>query len=221
MHKELKKLARRRMPRREADDSVVSEVRRRFYWKRATTQARLSSGKCIKPSSSLRDFAVALLGSCSERSAISMNPIEYRIGNDLDLDEVITLYRESTLGERRPVDNRRVMHGMMESASLIVTAWDERRLIGIARTLTDFVYVAYLADLAVHLDYQKKGIGTELISRTREELQQTCSLTLLSAPKANDFYPRVGFYHNPRAWCMEPLVDPKESALTGGTEPSG
>ena len=35
--------------------------------------------------------------------------ITYRVGNDLDLDEVIELYRASTLGERRPVDD----HGQM------------------------------------------------------------------------------------------------------------
>lgn len=138
-----------------------------------------------------------------------MNPIEYRTGNDLDLDEVISLYRESTLGERRPVDNRGVMQGMIERASLIITAWDGNRLVGISRTLTDFLYVAYLADLAVHLNFQKKGIGTELIKRTRDALEPTCFLTLLSAPKANDFYPKIGFSHNPMAWCMDPSVDPK------------
>lgn len=88
-----------------------------------------------------------------------MNTLEYRTGNDLNLDEVIRLYRESTLGERRPLENREVMRGMVENASLIVTAWDGNQLVGISRTLTDYLYVAYIADLAVHLDYQKKGIG--------------------------------------------------------------
>jgi hypothetical protein len=32
--------------------------------------------------------------------------IDYRDGNDLELDELIELYRASTLGERRPVDDR-------------------------------------------------------------------------------------------------------------------
>jgi hypothetical protein len=31
--------------------------------------------------------------------------IEYRVGNDLDIDEVIDLYHTSTLDEPRPVDN--------------------------------------------------------------------------------------------------------------------
>lgn len=131
-------------------------------------------------------------------------PIRYSDDHDLDLDEVITLYRASTLGERRPVDDRQVMKGMLENADVIVTAWEGSTLVGISRTLTDYTYVAYLADLAVHVDWQRRGIGTELIERTKRRLAPTCFITLLSAPKANDYYPRVGFEHNPRAWVWWP-----------------
>ena len=89
-----------------------------------------------------------------------MNSITYSLSNDIDLDAVIRLYRESTLGERRPVDNTPVMEAMIRNANLIVTAWDKDKLVGLSRSLTDFAYVAYLADLAVHLEYQNLGIGT-------------------------------------------------------------
>lgn len=134
--------------------------------------------------------------------------MNYCVGNQLNLDQVIDLYRASTLGERRPVDNREVMRSMIEKADLIVTAWDEGRLVGIARTLTDFVYVAYLADLAVDLSYQKSGIGKKLIEETRRHLEPTCMITLLAAPGANDYYPKVGFEHNPRAWVLSPEKRP-------------
>jgi len=64
--------------------------------------------------------------------------ITYRIGNDLDLDAVIELYRASTLGERRPVDDRERMKQMLQNANLVVTAWDGDLLAGIARSLSDF-----------------------------------------------------------------------------------
>lgn len=70
------------------------------------------------------------------------------------------------------------------------------------------MYVAYLADLAVHHDYQRQGIGRELVAQTRKALAPTCFLTLLSAPAANEFYPKIGFESHPRAWCIEPEVDP-------------
>ena len=118
--------------------------------------------------------------------------IEYRTGNDLDLDLVIALYRASTLGERRPVDDRARMQQMLAHANLVVTAWDGPRLVGIARSLTDFAYCTYLSDLAVDLTYQRSGIGRELIRRTRE-LGGRATVLLFAAPAAVDYYPRIGF----------------------------
>jgi predicted N-acetyltransferase YhbS len=137
-----------------------------------------------------------------------MTQILYKIGNDVSIDEFVELLKMSTLAERRPIHNQAVMEAMLEHADLIVSAWDGNEIVGIATTLTDFHRVAYLADLAVHADYQRTGIGKELIERTREELEPTCSVILLSAPKANDYYPKIGFEHNPRAW----ILDSKEKA---------
>ncbi len=130
--------------------------------------------------------------------------IQYRTGGDLALADVIRLYRASTLGERRPVDSPAVIEAMIRNADLIVTAWDGDVLVGIARTLTDFVYVAYLADLAVDTSCQREGVGRTLIEKTREGLEPGCFITLLSAPLANGYYPKLGFEHNPRAWTLKP-----------------
>jgi len=92
-----------------------------------------------------------------------MADLDYRYGNDLDFDQVIELYRASTLGKRRPVDDRGIMADMLRHANLVVTAWEGDSLAGMARTLTDFSYVGYLADLAVRASHQQHGIGTELI----------------------------------------------------------
>ena len=138
-----------------------------------------------------------------------MSTITYRQGNDIDLDAFIGVYRASTLGERRPVDNREIMRAMLEHANLLITAWDDEKLIGLSRTLTDFSYVAYLACLAVDEAYQGQGIGRELVKRTREALEPTAFLTLLAAPKANDYYPRIGFDHHPRAWTLPPRKRPE------------
>jgi predicted N-acetyltransferase YhbS len=128
--------------------------------------------------------------------------ISYRLGNRLDLDEVIDLYRASTLGERRPVDDRDCMEQMIATASLVVTAWDGDLMVGISRSLTDFCYVAYLADLAVRRSHQRQGIGKELIRRTQAALGPNATLVLLAAPAAAEYYPHVGFTHHPRAWVL-------------------
>lgn len=128
--------------------------------------------------------------------------IEYRVGNELDLDAVLELYRASTLGERRPIDDRAILADMVSHANLVVTAWEGGRLAGIARSLTDFSYVCYLADLAVRDTHQKLGIGRELIARTRAELGPRSMIVLLAAPAAVDYYPRLGFTRHGSAWVL-------------------
>jgi predicted N-acetyltransferase YhbS len=136
-----------------------------------------------------------------------MGDIEYRVGNYLDLDEVIDLYRESTLGERRPIEDRAIVSDMMAHANLTVTAWDGPLLVGLARTLTDFSYVGYLSDLAVRLSHQRRGIGIELIRRTRERMGSRAGLVLLAAPQAADYYPKIGFTRHESAWVLK-ATDP-------------
>jgi predicted N-acetyltransferase YhbS len=131
--------------------------------------------------------------------------ITYLSKAPLTVDQAIDLYQKSTLGERRPVDRPDIFADMLKHASLTLTAWDGDQLVGIARTLTDFSYVAYLADLAVDAAYQQQGIGRRLIDETRAHLGPECMLVLLAAPKANDYYPKLGFEHNPRAWMLKAL----------------
>jgi predicted N-acetyltransferase YhbS len=134
-----------------------------------------------------------------------MPALTYRLGNDLDLDGVIELYRASTLGERRPVDDRERMRQMLANANLVVTAWEGDQLVGIARSVSDFSYCTYLSDLAVRVSHQRQGIGRELVKRTQEQGGKA-TVILLAAPKAVDYYPRIGFTHHPQAWLLPPEV---------------
>jgi predicted N-acetyltransferase YhbS len=129
--------------------------------------------------------------------------IEYRTGNDLDLDEMIELYAASTLGERRPIGERERMQTMLAQANLVITAWDGPLAVGISRSLTDWVYATYLSDLAVRLSHQRQGIGKELIRLTQAAAPQA-SVILLSAPKAVEYYPHIGFERHPSAWMLRP-----------------
>ena len=131
-----------------------------------------------------------------------MAAIEYRFGNDLNLDQVIELYNASTLGARRPVHDRQIMSQMIRQANLVITAWAGDLLIGIARTLTDFSYVGYLADLAVRQSHQRQGIGVELIELTREKMGPRSMLVLLAAPDATAYYPKIGFHRHESAWTL-------------------
>ena len=129
--------------------------------------------------------------------------IEYKLTPDLDVDQAIELYVASTLGERRPVDDRERMATMIKHANILITAWDGDLLVGVSRSITDWVWTTYLADLAVRDTYQRQGIGKELMRRTQQAAPQA-KLLLLAAPAAANYYGHVGFSHMPSAWWLLP-----------------
>jgi len=129
--------------------------------------------------------------------------ILYRDDVRPELEQAIELYRASTLGERRPIDDRARFAAMLTHANLTITAWDGAQLVGISRCVTDFVWTTYLADLAVRVSHQRGGIGKELMRRTQAAAPQA-KLLLLAAPAAEKYYPHVGFEHMPQAWWLKP-----------------
>lgn len=130
--------------------------------------------------------------------------IDYRVGVAISPDQFVGILRRSSLAERRPIDDPDCIDGMLRHADLVVTAWQDDLLVGIARSVTDFNYCCYLSDLAVDKDVQHAGIGRELIRKTREQLGPRCTLILLAAPAAADYYPRVGFTRHKSAWVLSP-----------------
>ena len=137
-----------------------------------------------------------------------MTVIEYQIENKISIDEFKSVLVNSTLGERRPVDDEETLSKMIEYGNLIVTARENGKLIGVARSLTDFNYCTYLSDLAVDENYQKKGIGKELIKQTKLASPKA-KLILLSAPKAVHYYPKIGMTQWEQCYVLDNVEDLK------------
>ncbi|HVH34619.1 MAG TPA: GNAT family N-acetyltransferase [Tahibacter sp.] len=129
--------------------------------------------------------------------------IDYRDDVVPDLIAARDLYADCSLGARRPIADDARFAAMLANANLTITAWDGERLVGIARSLSDFGFTTYLADLAVRDAHQHRGIGRELIRRTQQAAPQA-KIVLLAAPAAVDYYPRIGFRHHPQAWLLDP-----------------
>jgi ribosomal protein S18 acetylase RimI-like enzyme len=132
-----------------------------------------------------------------------MMDIRYSIDAAIDVDQFRDVLVRSTLGERRPIDNAECLAGMLRHADILATAWDGEKLVGVSRSLTDWHYACYLSDLAVDVAYQQRGIGKRLIDLTQQQLQPLCKIILLAAPAAKDYYEKIGFTHNPRAWMLD------------------
>jgi predicted N-acetyltransferase YhbS len=130
--------------------------------------------------------------------------IIYEHNRKISEAEFVDLLKRSSLGERRPVDDPKSIRAMLEHANLLCTAWDGNKLVGVARSVTDFEFCCYLSDLAVDQAYQKKGIGRELIRLTQSRLGARARIVLLAAPKAEGYYPRIGFEAHHSAWVLAP-----------------
>lgn len=128
--------------------------------------------------------------------------IAYSTTRRLSAAEFIDVLRRSTLGERRPVGDLTAIEAMLAHANLLCTAWDGMKLVGVARSLTDFAYCCYLSDLAVDVAYQRSGIGRGLIRLTQQQLGPRAKLILLAAPQAEGYYPKLGFDSHGSAWVL-------------------
>ena len=130
--------------------------------------------------------------------------IEYSLEPQLTVAEFIDVLRRSTLAERRPIDDSATMSGMLAHADIIVTARDSRKLlVGVSRAITDFSYCTYLADLAVDMAFQRRGIGRELIRRTHITAGLHTHLILVAAPKAETYYPHIGMVPHHSCWRID------------------
>ena len=137
-----------------------------------------------------------------------MNEVVIQKELSLDPSEFIDVLSRSTLGERRPVDDFSRIKKMCENANLIVTARLDGKLIGVARSITDFTYCTYLSDLAVDEAYQKKRLGKKLIEETKKQAPQA-KLILLSAPAAIDYYPKIGMKKHDYCFILDDIKELK------------
>ena len=129
--------------------------------------------------------------------------VTYAIEAKLAAAEFVDVLERSGLAARRPVGEPERIAKMLAHANLIVTARDGARLIGVARSLSDFAFCCYLSDLAVDRDYQRRGIGRELIERTRAAAGPGSMVLLLSAPEAMTYYAHIGMPKSDNAFIFQ------------------
>ncbi|RCS49155.1 N-acetyltransferase [Bremerella cremea] len=128
--------------------------------------------------------------------------IEYQLEPRLSVDEYHDILVRSGLAERRPADDWAKLTQMVENADILLTARSQGKLVGISRCMTDFAHATYLADLAVDRDFQKQGIGKELIARSHVAAGKHTLLILIAAPAAASYYPHVGLEKHDSCWII-------------------
>lgn len=82
----------------------------------------------------------------------------------------------------------------MRNYKTVFTAWDGNRLVGLISVMDDSVMTAYVHYLLVDREYQKLGIGKELIEMVKRHYMDYMKICLIAEDDAVGFYERCGFW---------------------------
>lgn len=121
----------------------------------------------------------------------SIDQISYKVNESIKAEELSKIFKTS--GIKRPSDDLNRLQRMIKNSNVLITAWNNNQLIGVARAITDYCYCCYLSDLAVNKNYQNRGVGKELVRLLKEHIGDEVALLLLSSPTAMEYYPKIGF----------------------------
>lgn len=81
---------------------------------------------------------------------------------------------------------------IFENSTWAYTVWEDERMIGMVRVISDQIMAANIMDLAVHSEYRGKGIGQKLVQLCVQKLPHGDWFAHTSANNFS-FYEKCGF----------------------------
>jgi GNAT superfamily N-acetyltransferase len=128
--------------------------------------------------------------------------VTYAREQDLSVEDYVAVLGETSMRTRRPLANTARIGEMLTGANFIVTAREDGAILGLARCITDFAWIAFCAELAVRESAQGRGIGLGIVGMVRQLLGPRVGLTLTSDPSAVGLYERIGMARNDDAFSF-------------------
>ena len=81
----------------------------------------------------------------------------------------------------------------MRNSGSVFSAYDDKKLVGLANVLDDGIMTAYIHYLLIRPEYQHVGIGAKLIQMVKEKYQYFLRIGLIAYEKETGFYKHCGF----------------------------
>lgn len=82
---------------------------------------------------------------------------------------------------------------IFQTSSVVAIAYDENKITGFGRALSDGVFNAAIYDVVIDKDYQNKGIGQQIIENLLAQLKDISCIHLVSTAGNEEFYKKAGF----------------------------
>lgn len=117
--------------------------------------------------------------------------VEYKENVEIPLKDLRRLYKSVRwLHYMRP----KLLKTAYERSDYVISAWDGRRLIGVARAISDGVFNAYISDILVEPKYRRIGIAKELVNRVLKYYRGLYNITAVAEDKRGEkFLEKCGF----------------------------
>lgn len=82
---------------------------------------------------------------------------------------------------------------VFQSSNVVAIAYDENKIVGFGRALSDGVFNAAIYDVVIDEQYQNKGIGQKIIENLLAQLKDISCVHLISTAGNEEFYRKAGF----------------------------
>lgn len=91
------------------------------------------------------------------------------------------------------------LHHALCNSWYMISAYDNEMLVGFGRLISDGIYQTLLCDMIIHPNYQRRGIGREILDLLEEKCkQENIKWIQLSCAKGKvGFYKTLGFEERP------------------------
>ncbi len=109
---------------------------------------------------------------------------------DLKLEEVVALYKANKWTSADKPNE--LYNGLINSHSLI-TAWDDKKLVGLENAISDGHLMVYYPHLLVLPTYQGNGIGKLIVAKMQEKYGDFHMQMLTADGGSIEFYEKTGF----------------------------
>ena len=121
--------------------------------------------------------------------------VEIRVGHDVQFDQLLELYESVGWIMYTNEQRRAQLQDAIRNSTYVVSAWQEDRLIGLARGLSDDVSIFYLQDILIRPDFQRQGIGRKLLGNCLERFEHVKTKVLLTDDEERQarFYESLGY----------------------------
>ena len=135
--------------------------------------------------------------------------IGYKKNDTISFEEIFPLYE--AVGWTNYTTNPTMLKNALEHSLFLISARDEEgNLIGFLRAVGDGYSIIYIQDIIVLPEYQRQGIGTQLLRQTLEHFKEVYQMILTtdSELKTIAFYESNGFTALSKVGCTSFMASP-------------